>query len=206
MGKKDGIMTGYYGDKARYADLVNVCVFCGRQVVAQQDVQEKDPRAIGVLGKLRNRVLVQKYRDIIRKIVLGMNVVLVALENQDQIHYAMPIRIMMEDAAGYDEQMRKIQRWHNQSRDLKGPEFLGRFSRDDKVKPIVTLVLYYGKEPWTGPRDLHQMMDLESLPEELRKLVNNYPIHVIEVRGFPDVDLFRTDLREVFGLFSAVGR
>lgn len=187
MGKKDGIMTEYYKDKARYADLVNVCVFRGRQVVKAQDVHEKDPRAIGILGRLRNRVLIQKYRDMIRKIVLGMNMVLVALENQDQIHYAMPIRIMMEDAAGYDEQMRQIQKWHNRKRDLKGAEFLGQFSRSDKISPIVTLVLYYGAEPWSGAKDLHQMMDFQSLPEELRTFVNNYPIHVIEMRSFGDV-------------------
>ncbi len=202
MGKKDGIMTEYYWDKARYADLVNVCVFRGRQVVKAQDVHEKDARAIGILGRLRNRVLIQKYRDMIRKIVLGMNVVLVALENQDQIHYAMPIRIMMEDAAGYDEQMRQIQKWHNRKRDLKGAEFLGRFSKSDKIRPIVTLVLYYGAEPWSGPKDLHQMMDFQSLPEELGTFVNNYPIHILEMRSFADVELFQSDLREVFGFFQ----
>lgn len=52
--------------------------------------------------------------------------------------------------------MRRIQRKHNRSRDLKGAEFLGRFSKGDKIQPIVTLVLYYGKDKWDGPRDLFQ--------------------------------------------------
>lgn len=202
MGKKDGIMTEYYGDRERYADLLNVCVFHGRQVISPEEVQEKDSRTIGFRGTPHHRAPIQKYRDMIRGIVKGMNVILVALEHQDQVHYAMPVRVMMDDAAGYDEQMREIQRKHHWSKDLKGAEFLGRFSRKDKIRPIVTLVLYYGKEPWDGPRDLHEMMEMESIPEELQSLVNHYPIHIIEIQTFPDVDLFQTDLREVFGFFQ----
>ena len=70
----------------------------------------------------------------------------------------MPIRVMVEDAAGYDEQMRRIRREHRRAGGLEGAEFLSGFSREDRIHPVFTIVLYYGKEPWDGARDLHSLM------------------------------------------------
>jgi len=58
--------------------------------------------------------------------------------------------------------------------------------------------VYYGEKPWDGARDLYELLDLKGIPEELRKLVNHYPIHVLEVRRFEHTEWFQTDLREVF--------
>lgn len=206
MGKKDAVLGQYFEDNDRFADLINAYVFGGKQVVAGEDVKEKDSRVLGILGRVWERFIVQKYRDAVRRIVLGMDFVVIGLEHQDIVHYAMPARIMMEDAAGYDEQLRRIQKRHRRRRDLKkAAEYLGSFGKDDKVHGVFTICLYYGKDPYDGPRELPQMIELGHLPEEVRGLINNYRIHVLEVRNFHDIDRFRSDLKEVFGFIQRAG-
>ena len=111
----------------------------------------------------------------------------------------MPVRVMLEDAAGYDEQMRRIQK----RIEGQGPverEFLGGFRKEDRLNAIFTIVLYYGAEPWDGSRDLYSLINFEEIPEGLKNLFNNYRLHVLEVRRFKDTDLFQTDLRKYLGL------
>ena len=205
MGQKDISLVRYFEDRERYADLINGFVFKGKQVVSEQDVKEMDSRVTGVFGKMKRRFMVQKYEDSVRKIVFGMNFAVVGLENQDRVHYGMPVRIMLEDAAGYDKQLRQIRRRHRSKRDLRGDEFLSGFARWDKVHPVITICIYYGKTPYDGPKELYQMMEYRDLPETFKEILNNYKIQVLEVRNFKDIDCFRTDLREVFGFIQRSG-
>ena len=78
----------------------------------------------------------------------------------------MPIRIMLEDAAGYDKQMRRIQKHHRNRKDLHGDEFLGGFSIRDKVYPVITICIYYGDKPYDGAKELYQIMEYETLPDK----------------------------------------
>lgn len=130
MGQKDISLVRYFDDRARYADLINGFIFCGEQVVSEEDVQEMDSNVTGVFGRLRNRFMVQKYRDCVRKIVFDTGFAIVGIENQDQVHYAMPVRIMLEDAAGYDRQLRHIRKRHRQVRDLRSFEDIDCFRTD----------------------------------------------------------------------------
>lgn len=201
MGAKDIALARYFGDENRYADLINVYVYQGREVVKGKDIRDRDA---SVAGKGKNGSF-RKCRDLVRKVVMDTDVVLVGLENQDEVHYAMPIRIMLEDAAGYDEQLRSIQRIHRRQKDLCGAEYVGRFAKADRVFPIVTIVLYYGNRPWDGATQLCQLMSSSGRSDELRSLVNDYKIHVLEVRRFEETWRFKTDLREVFGFIRHSG-
>lgn len=130
MGQKDISLVRYFDDRARYADLINGVIFCGEQVVSEEDVQEMDSNVTGVFGRLRNRFMVQKYRDCVRKIVFDTGFAIVGIENQDQVHYAMPVRIMLEDAAGYDRQLRHIRKRHRQVLELRSFEDIDCFRTD----------------------------------------------------------------------------
>ena len=180
------VLNRYFEDGERYADLINGYAFNGDQVVRKEDVQELDPRETGRLGR---RPGVQKYRDSIRRVVLGARFVLIGLEHQDQVHYAMPVRVMLQDAAEYDRQLRRIRRANRRVGGLTGAEFLGGFTRRDRVCPVITLVLYYGKKPWDGAMDLHGLMDCVGYPEPMLRLVNNYRLHVLEVRRLSGVSV-----------------
>ena len=99
-------------------------------MVSEEDVQEMDSNVTGVFGRLRNRFMVQKYRDCVRKIVFDTGFAIVGIENQDQVHYAMPVRIMLEDAAGYDRQLRHIRKRHRQVLELRSFEDIDCFRTD----------------------------------------------------------------------------
>lgn len=205
MGEKDITLARYFKDDGRYADLINGYAFHGRIAVRAQDIQEKDTRVTGIFGYLdhvKGKLSIQKYRDIVRKVVFGTDFVIVGLEHQSDINYAMPIRLMLEDAAGYDEQLRNRQKRHRRQKDLQGAEYISGFSASDRVSPIVTLVIYYGQEPWSAAKELSQLIQYDGVPQELRELVNNYRIHLLEVRNYTEIEHFQTDLREVFGFIQ----
>ena len=50
--------------------------------------------------------------------------------------------------------------------------------------------------------DLHGMMDLNHMPNEVKSLIHNYPINLLHVSKFEDVGRFKTDLRAVFGFLQ----
>lgn len=207
MGEVDAKLDRYLNGNARYADLINGYWFNGRQVVAPENVKEKDSRLSGKSRRIRKKRKKkeghQKVRDMVRKVVFGTDIVIIAFENQTLIHYGMPIRAMVEDVLEYDKQFLSIQREHRQNKDLKEPtEYIGQFSANDKIYPTATIVLYFGADEWTGPRDLLDLMDLENLPEEIRSRINGYPLHILEVRKFKDIENFKTDLKEVFGFIQ----
>jgi hypothetical protein len=205
MGQKDISLVRYFEDEDRYADLINGFIFDGERFVSGDDIQELDSRITGFLSKIKDGFKIQKYRDSVRKVVLGLGFAIIGLENQDRVHHAMPIRIMLEDAAGYDKQMRRIQKHHRKRKDLQGDEFLGGFSIRDKVYPVIAICIYYGDKPYNGAKELYQILEYETLPDKLKVFLNNYKIHVLEIRSFHDIDRFKTDLREVFGFIQRSG-
>lgn len=179
MGKRDIALARYFEDEDRYADLINGFVFRGEPVISGENILDKNTRITGF--------------------------VVIALEHQDQIHYSMPVRVMLEDAAGYDEQMRRIQKKNQKVKGLDKGEFLGSFRKEDRLNAVFTIVLYYGEKTWEGAKDLYSLINFDEVPEMLKDLFNNYRLHVLEVRRFKDIDQFNTDLREVFGFIGFSG-
>lgn len=149
------------------------------------------------MGEIRKEKLRTLYRDIVRLVKMEIQVVLIALESQDKIHYAMPVRVMAEDSGTYYEQWKKISKLHRKKRDLTGAEFLSGMSSKDKLMPVITIVIYFGKEPWDGPRSIKEMLDLDELPEKVQELINDYPIYILEVRKIKNPEIFKSDFRLV---------
>lgn len=83
--------------------------------------------------------------------------------------------------------------------------FLGGITKEDRFKAVVTIVLYYGSEPWQGARTLYDLLDLDSVPDKVKDLLNDYRIHILEVRRIQELDRYQTDLREVFGFIQKSG-
>ena len=64
------------------------------------------------------------------------------------------------------------------------------------------VVRYFGEQKWDGPLCLKEMMDLSTLPEEVREKIADYPVHLIDVRRYSHAERFRTDLKLVFGFLQ----
>lgn len=80
---------------------------------------------------------------------------------------------------------------------MTGAEKIFGFGRNDCLLPVITAVIYYGKESWDGPRDLFGMFQISHIPKEIKKYINNYKINIFEARH-DDVDCFQTEIRQCF--------
>lgn len=186
---KDSVRKRCLSNNDRFADLLNGLLFGGRQQVKAGDLQTVDTQYSMMSGKKR-------YRDLVKKATFDVNFVVFGIENQEEVHYLMPLRNMVYDSAEYERQAAAISKGHNKEV-RNSAEFLSGFTREDKLKPCVTIVLYYGEE-WTGSRDLYGILDFTNIPEELHPYINNYLVHVFEIHKLKNTEVFQTDLRQIF--------
>ena len=149
----------------------------------------------------------QKYRDILKSAVIKqdekMSYVLLGIENQTDVHYAMPVRNAIYGALQYGRQVADIAAEHRRNKkDFTGKsngEYLSGFLKEDCIKPVITLVIHFGAEEWDGPLSLHEMMSVSDI--EILSFVENYRIHLIDPAKLTEEQLnkFSTSMREVIG-------
>ena len=189
-------------DDKRYADLINGLLFAGEQRIQESDLQEVDSQSF---LKRWSRKKSERYRplrrDLIKKSAFGVNFALIGVENQERVHYLMPLRTLEYDAAEYGKQAARIRKQVKQLKKKETAEFLSGFSKEDKLYPCITIVLYYGDD-WDGAKSLHDVIDFTGIPEELKKYVNDYPLHIFNVTKLENVDVFRTDLKQIFSFLK----
>lgn len=205
--KNDMEGKAFFENDERYADLINGLLCNGRQVLRESDLTEVSGHVRVRIPKAGSDRSVQKYskrekiQDIVRKAALGMNFILIGLENQETIDYSLPLRCMEYDVGQYEKQAVKIRRAiRKKPKDLKKGEYLYGFKKDSYLYPSIILILYYGEEKWDGPLDLHGMLNFKDIPDEFKKMVQNYQIHLVEIRRLENTDIFTTDVKLVFDL------
>lgn len=206
MGKSDIAVKQLLRNKARFADLFNGTIFQGRQIVKSVDLEEIDSETSVIMNDKKNvEKGIQKYRDITMRWKRGAELSILAVENQNKVHYAMPVRMMLYDGLSYTDQIRSL--WHNCKSDKKvtEEEFLSKFRKEDRIYPIIPLVFYYGLNKWDGSTDLYGMFQQSELfrsEEVLKDYVPNYSLNLIDVGNVEDVNLFQTDLQLIFGMLE----
>lgn len=90
----------------------------------------------------------------------------------------MPIRNMLYDAISYVQQISEISRKHRQKGiQLSKAEFLSGLTKEDRLIPVVTLVVYWGQEEWDAPCSLYEM--LECADTEVLSCINDYRINLV---------------------------
>lgn len=204
MQKQNVISIDYLENPARFADLLNGYVYHGKELVKPEDVRELNSSMARISGKDKGRQMNAQVvtADIVREISGKMKAVIVALENQTDIHYAMPVRVMNLESINYHGQWRRVAKRHQEEGDLSGAEYLSGFSKEDKLIPTITIIVYFGKEPWDGPTSLKEMIDMNGYPAELETFIEDYHIHLLEVRKYECIEYFHTDLKYVFGFLQ----
>lgn len=192
-----------------FADAVNLAVFGGRPVVHPEDLRELDTAEIAIpagTAKYNDKKdFLQKFRDVLKEAVIKtddrVTYVLIGVENQKSIHYAMPVKNLLYDAAQYSRQVEAAAQEHRKKKDWnanrRNQEFLSGFRKDDKLIPVVTIVVYYGKEKWDAPLSLRDMYD--DMPPEVLALTPDYKYVLIEPETMNTEELEKaySDLQQV---------
>ncbi len=211
MGKKDTVTVEYMRRNEIFADAFNYFVYGGRQVINPDSLVELDTREIGVPygGADGAEQPVQRIHDLI-KFVTAMTdrrvaYLILAIENQSNIHYAMPVKNLVNDALQYAKQVEIAANSHKKSGDYKGAdsdEYLSGFMKNDKLIPVVTLVVYFGDKLWDGPMSVHEMFNEQDA--EILALVPDYKINLIAPAVIDEKDFskFNSSLREVLSFIK----
>lgn len=110
----------------------------------------------------------QAVKDVVEKRANGITYVIIGTESQEKVDYAIALLT-----------------------------YLFGLLKRSKLYPVLTVILYSGAEPWDGPRSLHDVLDLTGLPEEMKYLIPDYRINVIELARLKNTTVFQTDLRQV---------
>lgn len=199
MQRKNALAMEYLDDEERIADFINVVYFQGKNVVNALDVHDADGVQYRVKGEGRKKKTRQYSRDKLRKVVLGMQCMFIGIEHQSAVNYMMPLRVMGYDLASYERQVKALGRGHRRKKDLKGSEYISGIASSDRLWPSLTVVLYMGNEPWAGPCDLHDMLELDGKLAAVKKYVPNYVLHIVDVNTYSEWERFTSDLRQFFG-------
>ena len=216
MGKSDTAIKNYTKRNDIFADLFNVYLYNGRQVIRPESLMDEDTTEIAVPFQKSQKEYTQKYRDVLKTAVLKQDgkcrYLLLGLEAQKNVHYAMPVRTGLYDMMRYSQQVSKIasgnrKRWKEAAKETdekeqaekwnSTDEFLSGFGKEDKIKPVITLVLFLSPEPWDGPKTLHDLMEIPS--EDLKKFIPDYPLQLIEPYTMTETQLseFHTSMKQV---------
>jgi hypothetical protein len=118
MGKSDTISKDLLQDNNYFADVVNNALFNGDKVVNPDELVELDSTELTVIEDEIKNTAVQKQRDILKKAVILRDkkavYVILGIENQTDINYAMLVRIMTYDALRYSKQVEKTAKQHRE--------------------------------------------------------------------------------------------
>lgn len=130
---------------------------------------------------------------------------LLAIENQSNIHYAMPVKNMIYDALQYAKQVEETVASHKLSGDYKdadSDEYLSGLMKGDRLLPVVTLVIYFDSKEWDGPLSIHEMFSEQD--SRVLALVPDYKINLIAPASIKDRDFekFQSSLKEVLSFIK----
>lgn len=129
-----------FSDSAAFADLCNYLLFGGDSVIKAEELEMLTPDSIRGGGT--------RIRDILSRASIREDdkciYVLIGLEGQYKAERFMIERIMNYNARNLLAQ----------AEEAKG--------RDIKLKPVITIVVYFGKYPWPYERNLYSTLEIPS--------------------------------------------
>ncbi len=203
MSEKDNATKNFMEKDENFADAFNFLVFDGKPVIKPENLTSIDSAILGFPdGFGRKSSSIKKYRDVVKYLSVkrdeNASYILLAIENQSKTHYAMPVRNMMYDAIQYEKQIRDLEDIHKKRKSkMSSSEYLSGFTKTDRLKPVVTLVINFSNEPWDGPVSLNEM--IESDNEAYLKFIPDYRINLIDpfTMTSDDFKKFSSHLKEI---------
>lgn len=196
MGKINTITKDYMSNPKYFADSFNYYLFDGKQIIKADNLQMLDPTEMAIIPKEASEEAVEKIRDVLKQCILMADdkatYLMLGIENQTDVHYALPVKNMIYDALNYGKQVSETAKKHREKKDVQGSaEFLSGFTKDDKLKPLITLTIYFGSDNWDAPRSLKEMFD--TTDETILRFVEDYRVHLIVPKEIKDFSRFATD-------------
>lgn len=163
-----------------FADIVNVLLFKGEQVINEKDLEADTTKSMFKAdGKIH-----EQERDVSKFWKNGeIRISILGIENQTAQDSDMPLRVISYDGASYKQQLLD--------------------TNQKKRYPVATLVLYFGtEEKWSKAKHLY---DCFEIPEKLKPFVNDYKINVFNIAFLSPktISMFKSDFKIIAEYFRA---
>lgn len=208
MGKSDTYSKNLLQDNDYFADTVNNVLFKGRVVIYPNELQELDPTELTIVEDIvEESIPIQKYRDVLKQAVIREDkraiYAIIRIENQTSVHYAMPVKNLLYDAIRYAKQVEKKTAEYKKKDNkdtipkLSNSEFLSGWRKEDKLRPVITITIYFGADEWDGPRSIHEMLE-EDIDKDILLLISDYKIYLLEPCSITNWDAFKSDIGLLF--------
>ena len=200
MGQKDISEKYFIALNDVFADIFNVLVFGGKQLMTEDALSDQSPLS---QYKADDELLHEQERDTFKLWRgHGVNLLLAGIENQTKPDKDMPFRIIGYDGAAYRSQLLKTE-----EKEVDGK--LKRVPVKERY-PVLTIVLYFGKELWNYPKNLKECfappLAGDEASEVLKEYIQDYRVHVFDIPRLTkeQVKMFRSDFRIVADYFANV--
>lgn len=163
-----------------FADIVNVLLFKGEQVINEKDLEADTTKSMFKAdGKIH-----EQERDVSKFWKNGeIRISILGIENQTAQDSDMPLRVISYDGASYKQQLLD--------------------KKQKKRYPVATLVLYFGtEEKWAKAKHLY---DCFEVPEKLKPFLNDYKINVFNIAFLSPktIAMFKSDFKIIAEYFRA---
>lgn len=163
-----------------FADIVNVLLFKGEQVINEKDLEADTTKSMFKAdGKIH-----EQERDVSKFWKNGeIRISILGIENQTAQDSDMPLRVISYDGVSYKQQLLD--------------------KKQKKRYPVTTLVLYFGtEEKWFKAKHLY---DCFEVPEKLKPFVNDYKINVFNIAFLSPktIAMFKSDFKIIAEYFRA---
>ncbi len=177
-----------------FADAVNFYLYQGKKVILPEHLHEADSaQAIMISVDSKKPIGKERYRDVIKKVEKYSKtdkiIFMTGFENQSYVNRAMPVRNMLYDSLSYIMQVKEKS---------KSTDFFTDLPKDEKLIPVITIVINFGQEPWNEPLSLHELLDCEE--KDFLRYFPDYHLHLIDPHKMSDdeINMFDSNLREIF--------
>ena len=208
MGAIDIETKIYFQSRDHFADLFNFKLYGGRQQIHTADLKPFDSAMVIAPYGNQSKQPIQRYRDSV-DIWASMQdgntaYIILGIESQTNVHYAMPVRNMVYDSSNYAMQIqdasasyRDKEREQSVQFKLSNGEFLSGFRKEDRLMPVITIVVLFNAETWDGPRSIHEMLSIHDAG--LLKYIPDYRINLVAPAEFQENEYkkFHTPLGQV---------
>ena len=142
-----------------FADAFNYLIYDGEQVTPAEQLTHLDATQFAIPYREDDEgkpEATQKYRDVLKTLAVKTDerctYLVLGIENQSNVHYAMPVRNMLYDAMQYEKQVRQLAAAHRKKHDAAtSDEYLSGMSREDKIAPVITLVINFWQQKMGWP-------------------------------------------------------
>lgn len=99
--KPDPFLKEFWRDNERFADLFNTVMFHGEEKVDPKKLKDMDTDLSSIIDRQGYLETLSKTRDVIKKTDGIQDYVILGVESQMEVHYVMPLRVMLYDSLNY---------------------------------------------------------------------------------------------------------